>query len=97
MLEFQTFAQHLLDLDKMMKRFGRPMPFPVDDFKETLAACEASLQPYKKNLLGEQKMGFSKMYWAIKYIGKEKELDILRKRVAGHSQALIMRLNALNM
>jgi hypothetical protein len=85
--EFQTFAQCLLDLDKLMKEFGKPLPFPVEDFKKTLDRCEASLRPYKENLV-DKKMGLTKMIWTIKYIGKQNEIDQLRKQITGHYQAL---------
>jgi hypothetical protein len=94
--EFQAFAQCLLELDELMKDFGRPLPFPVDDFKKTLDRCEASLKPYKENLV-DRKMGFAKIVWTIKYIGKEKELDGLRKQITGHYQALNMCLSFLQL
>jgi hypothetical protein len=85
--EFQAFAQCLLDLDKLMKEFGKPMPFPVEDFKKTLERCEASLKPYKENLV-DKKMGLTKMIWTVKYIGKQNEIDQLRKQITGHYQVL---------
>jgi hypothetical protein len=94
--EFQAFSQCLLELDELMKEFGKPLPFPVDDFKKTLERCEASLKPYKENLV-DKKMSPSKFVWTIKYIGKEKELDSLRKQIAGHYQALNMCLSFLQL
>ncbi|KAH3955186.1 hypothetical protein HBI56_043650 [Parastagonospora nodorum] len=94
--EFQAFAICLLELDELMKEFGKPLPFPVDEFKKTLEKCEASLRPYKDNLV-DKKMSASKFVWTIKYIGKEKELDGLRKQISGHYQALNMCLSFLQL
>lgn len=94
--EFQSFAQCLLDLDKLMKEFGKPLPFPVDDFKKTLERCEASLKPYTENLV-DKKIGLTKILWTIKYIGKEKEIETLRKQITGHYQALNMCLSFLQL
>jgi hypothetical protein len=87
--EFKAFAECLLELAGLMEEFGKPLPFPVDAFKETLNRCEASLKPYQENLV-DKKMGITKIVWTIKYIGKEKELDFLRKQITGHYQALHM-------
>lgn len=94
--EFQSFAQCLLDLDALMKEFGKPLPFPVDDFKKTLERCEASLKPYTDNLV-DKKMGLTKIFWTIRYIGKEKEIETLRKQITGHYQALNMCLSFLQL
>jgi hypothetical protein len=90
--EFQAFVQCLLELDELMKEFGKPLPFPVPAFKETLEKCEASLKPYAENLV-DKKMNPKKMWWTVKYIGKEKELDGLRKQISGHYQTLSMCLS----
>jgi hypothetical protein len=87
--EFKAFAECLLELAGLMEEFGKPLPFPVDAFEETLHRCEASLKPYQENLV-DKKMGLTKIVWTIKYIGKEKELDFLRKQITGHYQALHM-------
>ncbi|OAL53391.1 hypothetical protein IQ07DRAFT_562218 [Pyrenochaeta sp. DS3sAY3a] len=94
--EFKAFAQCLIDLDELMKEFGKPLPFPVEDFKKTLQKCEAGLKPYEENLV-DKKMGITKIVWTIKYIGKEKELDGLRKQITGHYQALHMCLSFLQL
>ncbi|KAH8731554.1 hypothetical protein GQ44DRAFT_671543 [Phaeosphaeriaceae sp. PMI808] len=94
--EFQAFAQCLLNLDELMKEFGKPLPFPVEDFRKTLSKCEASLKPYKEHLV-DKKMSFPKIVWTIKYIGKEKELDNLRKQITGHYQALNMCISFLQL
>lgn len=94
--EFKAFAQCLIDLDELMKEFGRPLPFPVEDFKKTLQKCEAGLKPYEENLV-DKKMGITKIVWTIKYIGKEKELEGLRKQITGHYQALHMCVSFLQL
>ncbi|KAH7077449.1 hypothetical protein FB567DRAFT_478286 [Paraphoma chrysanthemicola] len=94
--EFQTFAQCLLELDELMKDYGKPLPFPIENFKKTLAKCDASLRPYQENLV-DKRMGFSKMMWTIKYIGKQNELEGLRRQITGHFQALNMCLSALHL
>lgn len=96
MREFQAFARCLLELDELMREFGRSMPFPVEDFKKTLDKCEASLRPYHERLV-DKRMGLSKMVWTVKYIGKEKELGGLRKMIMGHYQALQLCLSFLQL
>jgi hypothetical protein len=94
--EFQNFARCLVELDKLMKRFGRPLPFPVDDVRKTLDKCEASLKPYEESLV-DRKMSFSKIVWTIKYIGKENELESLRKLITGQYQALTVCLHVMQL
>jgi hypothetical protein len=94
--EFQAFALCLHELDDLMKDFGKPLPFPVEDFKSTLQRCDASLKPYKENLV-DRKMDSKKFWYTVKYIGKEKELDGLRKQISGHFQVLNMCLSFLQL
>ena len=94
--EFQSFVRCLLDLDALMKEFGGPLPFPVEEFKKTLQKCEASLKPYEEKLV-DKKMSIEKMVWTIKSIGKENELESLQKQVTGHYQALTICLLIMNL
>ena len=96
MREFNTFHQCLVELADLMKEYGKPLPFPCDQFKVTLAKCEKTLEPYADNLV-DKKIGFKKIYFTIKYIGKEKEIDGLRKSITGHYQALQMCISFLQL
>ena len=87
--EFTAFHHCLVELDELMREYGKPLPFPVADFKETLQRCEKCIKPYAENLV-DKKMNFAKMVFTIKFMGKEKEIDGLRKQVSGHYQALQM-------
>jgi hypothetical protein len=88
--EFSTFHHCLVELEELMKEYGKPLPFPYLDFKETLQRCEKALKPYASHLVDNKKMTLKKFTYTIKYIGKEKEIDGLRKQITGHYQALQM-------
>ena len=94
--EFTTFHQCLVELGELMKEYGKPSPFPCDQFKMTLEKCEKALEPYAENLV-DKRMGFKKMIYTIKYIGKEKEIDGLRKQIMGHYQALQLCISFLQL
>ncbi|KAH7341180.1 hypothetical protein BKA66DRAFT_580388 [Pyrenochaeta sp. MPI-SDFR-AT-0127] len=94
--EFTTFHQCLEELGKLMKEYGKPLPFPCKDFEVTLEKCEKSLEPYAENLV-DKKMGMKKILYTIKYMGKEKEIEGLRKQITGHYQALHMCISFLQL
>lgn len=94
--EFTAFHQCLIELDDLMREYGKPLPFPFDDFKDTIERCEKSIKPYAENLI-DKKMNLSKMVYTIKYMGKEKEIDGLRKQISGHYQALQMCISFLQL
>jgi hypothetical protein len=94
--EFGTFHKCLLQLEELMKEFGKPLPFPCEDFKETLLRCEKSLKPYSENLV-DRKINVKKVLYTIKFIGKEKEIEGLRRQISGHCQALQMCISFLNL
>ncbi|KAF1845614.1 uncharacterized protein K460DRAFT_111668 [Cucurbitaria berberidis CBS 394.84] len=94
--EFTTFHQCLTELDELMKEYGKPLPFPCKDFEVTLEKCERSLEPYAENLV-DKKMGIRKFLYTIKYMGKEKEIEGLRKQISGHYQALHMCISFLQL
>lgn len=94
--EFGAFHRCLVELDELMREYGKPLPFPFDDFKNTIERCEKSIKPYAENLV-EKKMTFTKIVYTIKYIGKEKEIDGLRKQISGHYQALQMCISFLQL
>ena len=94
--EFTAFHQCLVQLDELMREYGKPLPFPFDDFKDTIERCEKSIKPYADNLI-DKKMNFTKMVYTIKYMGKEKEIDGLRKQISGHYQALQMCISFLQL
>lgn len=79
-----------------MKQYGQPMPFPVKDFEATLKRCEKTLDPYADNLV-DKKMGVKKIFFTIRYMGMEKEIDGLRKQITGHYQALHMCISFLQL
>ena len=80
-----------------MNEYGKPLPFPYLDFKETLQKCDKTLKPYATNLVDSKKMTVKKFTYTIKYIGKEKEIDGLRKQINGHCQALQMCISFLQL
>ncbi len=94
--EFNAFHQCLVELGELMKEYGKSLPFPCDQFKLTLQKCEKTLEPYSENLV-DKKIGFKKIFYTIKYIGKEKEIDGLRKLITGHYQALQMCISFLQL
>ncbi|KAH6629758.1 hypothetical protein C7974DRAFT_310982 [Boeremia exigua] len=94
--EFTAFHHCLIELDELMRDYGKPLPFPFEDFKDTIERCEKSIKPYADNLI-DKKMNFTKMVYTIKYMGKEKEIDGLRKQIAGHYQALQMCISFLQL
>ncbi|KAF2624441.1 hypothetical protein BU25DRAFT_161267 [Macroventuria anomochaeta] len=94
--EFTAFHHCLVELDELMREYGKPLPFPFDDFKDTIDRCEKSIKPYADNLI-DKKMNFTKMVYTIKYMGKEKEIDGLRKQISGHYQALQMCISFLQL
>lgn len=95
--EFSTFHHCLVELDQLMREYGKPLPFPYLDFKETLQKCDKTLKPYAANLVDSKKMTMKKFTYTIKYIGKEKEIDGLRKQINGHYQALQMCISFLQL
>ncbi|KAF3005978.1 hypothetical protein E8E13_010369 [Curvularia kusanoi] len=94
--EFTGFHHCLEELDELMKEYGKPLPFPFEDFRDTIERCEKTIKPYAENLI-DKKMNFSKIVYTIKYMGKEKEIDGLRKQIAGHYQALQMCISFLQL
>lgn len=94
--EFTAFHQCLVELGELMKEYGKPLPFPCKDFEVTLEKCEKSLEPYAENLV-DKKMGIKKIIYTVKYMGKEKEIEGLRKQITGHYQALHMCISFLQL
>ena len=88
--EFSTFHHCLVELEDLMKEYGKKLPFPYLDFKETLQRCEKTIKPYANHLVDNKRMTVKKFTYTIRYIGLEKEIDNLRKQINGHYQALQM-------
>jgi hypothetical protein len=86
----------LLELDKLVKEFGKPLPFPLQDFKTTISQCETRLKPYREDLK-DQRMGLSKKIWKIKFLGKDRELEDMREQITGHYQALNLCISFLQL
>jgi hypothetical protein len=78
-----------------MKEYGKPLPFSIVAFKDTLLKCEETLEHYATHLVDNRRMTAKKFVYTIKYIGKEKEIDGLRKQINGHYQALQLRISFL--
>lgn len=72
------------------------MPFPFLDFKETLERCQETLEPYSTHLV-DRRMSVKKIYYTVRYIGKEKEIEGLRQQISGNYQALQMCINFLQL
>lgn len=94
--EFSAFHDCLSELAELMKKYGRPMPFPCKEFELTLERCDKALEPYAQHLI-DKKMGIKKIIYVIRYMGMEKEIDGLRKQIAGHYQALNMCISFLQL
>lgn len=94
--EFNNFHECLQELSELMQEYGKPIPFSYLEFEDTLSRCEKTLEPYKDNLV-DRKMSVKKFIYTIKYIGKEKEIDMLRSLIRGQVQALQLRINFLQM
>ncbi|ORY11458.1 hypothetical protein BCR34DRAFT_538353 [Clohesyomyces aquaticus] len=95
--EFSTFHHCLCQLDELMREYGKPLPFPYLDFKETLQKCQQTLKPYSDHLVDNRKMTLKRFGYTIRYIGKETEFDRLRKQITGHYQALQMCISFLQL
>ncbi|KAF2468748.1 uncharacterized protein BDR25DRAFT_264609, partial [Lindgomyces ingoldianus] len=95
--EFTTLHHCLIQLDELMKEYGKPLPFPGLDFYETLHKCEKTLKPYTNNHVDNEKMPVERFTYTIKHIGKETELDELRKKLIGNYQALQMCISFLQL
>ena len=80
-----------------MKDYGKKLPFPYLDFKETLQRCEKTLKPYASHLVDNKRMTLKKFTYTIRYIGLEREIDNLRKQINGHYQALQMCISFLQL
>ncbi|KAJ4296420.1 hypothetical protein N0V90_006465 [Kalmusia sp. IMI 367209] len=94
--EFVSFHQCLLQLEELMTEYGKPLPFPYLDFKETIQHCEKILIPMSSIAIGKKK-SLKKFIYQIKYVGREKEVDRLRARISGHYQALQMCISFLQL
>jgi hypothetical protein len=94
--EFTTFHGCLEQLGELMKQYGQPMPLVAKDFEDTLEKCGKTLEPYADRLV-DKKMSVKKILFTIRYIGKEKEIDGLRKQISGHYQALSMCISFLQL
>ncbi|KAF2181551.1 hypothetical protein K469DRAFT_740775 [Zopfia rhizophila CBS 207.26] len=95
--EFSTFHHCLLQLEELMKEYDKPLPFPYLDFKETLERCQKTIKPYAEHLVDNKRMTAKKFSYTIRYIGKETEIDRLRKQITGHYQALQMCISFLQL
>ena len=95
--EFSDFHQCLLQLEELMKEYGKRLPLPIAGFKDTLVRCQTTLLPYLTHLVDNRSMTWKKAYYTIQYIGKEKDLESLRKQILGHYQALQVHLQFVNM
>jgi hypothetical protein len=87
--EFSDFHLCLIELQKLMKEYGKPLPLPYLNFEKTLEKCMAMIKPYSDSLV-DKKMSAKKAYHTIAWIGKEKDINRLRSQLAGHSLALHM-------
>ncbi|KAF1961956.1 hypothetical protein CC80DRAFT_512992 [Byssothecium circinans] len=91
---FSAFHHYLLQFNEHMKEYGKPLPLPYHDFRETLKRCEETIEPYKDNLV-DRKMSMKKFIYTIKYIGKEKEIENLRRQIDWHCQVLQLHMSSL--
>ncbi|PSN65516.1 hypothetical protein BS50DRAFT_60712 [Corynespora cassiicola Philippines] len=94
--EFGDFHHFLVMLDALMKEYNKPLPFPCSSFKETLERCDKCLEPYREQLV-DRKMSAKKFLYTVRYIGKENEVDWLRRQIAGHYQVLHLCISFLQL
>jgi hypothetical protein len=94
--EFKRFHEFLIQLKQLLDRHGKPLPFGYDGFLETLAECEKFLGPYCDRLI-DRKRSMQKMWSTVKFGFDDKDVDRLRKQVAGHVQSLQLSIQFLNL
>lgn len=61
----------------------------MEDFRQVLQKCEATLKPYVDKLSG-QPMSIGRALWTVKFIGKKNEIDVLQKQITSQYQALTL-------
>jgi hypothetical protein len=86
---FTNFHNCLLEVSELLQEYGKPLPFQLLHFQETLQRCQATIEPYASHLV-DRKMSTKKALYIIKYIGKETEIENLRTEITDHFQALQM-------
>jgi hypothetical protein len=94
--EFTRFHKFLLLLKDLLEKYGKPLPFGYDEFRETLRECESFIKPYADSLLDRGK-GFKKAWKTIAFTWNDKDVDRLRKQVTGHVQSLNLIINYLTL
>ncbi|KAJ4347454.1 hypothetical protein N0V95_005416 [Ascochyta clinopodiicola] len=94
--ELETFNRSLNDLRELMIEYGRPLPLPYQEFRETVQKCDTCIQSFVDKLI-DKKMGFTKVMYTFKYMGKEKEIDGLRKQISLHCQSLQLCISSLQL
>jgi hypothetical protein len=95
--EFATFHGCLVELEDLMKTYGKPLPFSYPEFKETLTRCDELIKPYATELVDKRNSSVKKAVRTLLFIGKEKEIDGLRKQISAHCQALQMCLSFIHL
>ncbi|OCK82251.1 hypothetical protein K432DRAFT_229778 [Lepidopterella palustris CBS 459.81] len=94
--EFNRFHEFLKALSRLLERYGRPLPFGSDDFKETLKECEKFIQPYADALI-DRRPSITYAYHAVKFVSEDKDVERLRKQVDGHVQSLKLYIGYLTL
>lgn len=80
-----------------MEAYGKPLPFSYPEFKETLTRCDELIKPYARELVDKKNKSVKKAVQTIRFIGKEKEIEGLRKQISAHCQALQMCLSFIQL
>jgi len=91
--EFNNFHHCLEKLSKLAQEHNKELPLQYHHFLETLQRCWDTLKSYTQHLVDSRGWSFQKVRYTIAYIGKEGEIDRLRKQIRGHYDALHMWLS----
>lgn len=71
-----------------MRAHGMPLPFSYHAFNDTLDRCDKLIKPYVTELVDKKNKSVKKAVRTIRFIGKEKEIEWLRKQISSHCQQL---------
>lgn len=93
--EFTRFHQFLVQLKQLLDKYHKPL-LGYEGFKETLKECEEFLKPYSDRLI-DRKKSIAKGWATIKFVWEDKDVERLRKQVAGHVQSLQLYINFLTL
>ncbi|KAF1842833.1 uncharacterized protein K460DRAFT_396305 [Cucurbitaria berberidis CBS 394.84] len=80
--ELATLKACFVKLAELMTEYGKPLPFPVPDWRDTLQACEQSIT----GSMSERRKSLK--VFAFNSILKVKDINQLLKKITGHYRGL---------